>query len=61
MFHQSSQENIRKSIVFTSAVGFCPDKFPISTAKVLLDAVGYVCSESLKSDDCFLRVMSVMS
>ena len=26
--------------------------FPLSTVKVMIDAVGYACSESVKSDDC---------
>ena len=28
------------------------DKFPLYTVKVLFDAVGYVCLESVKCDDC---------
>ena len=29
--------------------------FPLNTAKVLIDAVGYVCYESVKCDDCALQ------
>ena len=39
-----------KTICLKSSVGIWPDKFPLSTAKVLSDAVGYVCSESVKCD-----------
>ena len=36
-------------------VGFRLTNFPLITAKALSDAVGYVCSESVKCDDCSPR------
>ena len=30
---------------------------PLSTAKVLIDAVGYVCLESVKCDDCMYQTL----
>ena len=37
---------MKKIIRFRSDVGFWAEDFPLSTAKFLIDAVGYVCSES---------------
>ena len=51
------QSTMRKTIRLKSGVGFWPDKFPLSTAKVLIDAVGYVCSESVKCDDCLPQTL----
>ena len=38
-------------------MGFGLAKFPQSTAKVLGDAVGYVCFESVKCDDCMFHTL----
>ena len=46
-----------KTIRLKSGVGFGSDKFPLSTAKVLIDAVGYVFSESVKCDDCLPQTL----
>ena len=37
--------------------GFGLTNFPLSTAGVLIDDVGYVCSESVKCDDCLLQTL----
>ena len=44
---------------FKSGVGFRLDKFPppLSTAKALIDAVGYVCLESVKCDHCMCQTL----
>ena len=50
---------MRKTIRLKSGMGFWPDKSPppLSTAKVLIDDVGYVCSESGKCDDCLPQTL----
>ena len=40
-----------------SGVDFWLDKSPLSTAKVLIDAVGYVCLESVKYDACMCQTL----
>ena len=40
-----------------SSVGIWPDKFPLSTARFLIDDVGYVCSESVKCDNCLPQTL----
>ena len=40
-----------KTVRLKSVVGFGLTNFSLSTAKVLIDAVGYICSESVKRDD----------
>ena len=52
-----SQKYMRKAAHFKSGVGFWLDRFPPSTAKVLIDAVGYVCLESVKWDYCMCQTL----
>ena len=40
-----------------SSVVFGQTNSPLSTARVLIDAVGYVCSESVKCDDCLPKTL----
>ena len=49
----------RKTTRFKSSVGFWLDKSPLSTAKNLIDAEGYmyVCFESVKCYDCMCRTL----
>ena len=49
--------SMRKTTRLKSGVCFCPDKYPLSTARVLIDAVSYVCSESVKCDDCLPQTL----
>ena len=44
--------HMRKTIRLKSVWVFGLTNSPLSTAEVLIDAVGYVCSESVKCDDC---------
>ena len=55
--HFLCSHTMRKTIRLKSGVGFGLTNSPLSTAKVLIDAVGYVCSESVKCDDCLPRTL----
>ena len=48
-----------KTALSKSGVGFwlTPPPPPPCTAKVLIDAVGYVCLESVKYDDCMCQTL----
>ena len=48
---------MRITIRLKSSVGIWPDKFPPSTARVLIDDVGYVCSESVECD-CLTQTLA---
>ena len=48
---------MRKTTRLKSGGGIWPNKSPLSTARVLIDAVGYVCSESMKCDDCLPQTL----
>ena len=48
---------MRKTIRLKSGVGSGLTNYPLSTAKFLIDAVGYVCSESVKSDNFFPQTL----
>ena len=49
--------NMRKTTRLKSGWGFGQTNSPLSTAKVLIDAVGCVCSESVKCDDCLPQTL----
>ena len=36
---------------------FCLSNYPLTTAKVLIDVVGFICSESVKCDDCLPKTL----
>ena len=48
---------MRKTAGFKSGVCFALTDSPLSTAKVLIDVVGYVCLESVKCDDCICQTL----
>ena len=48
---------MRKTIRLKSGWVFGLQNSPLSTAKVLIDAVGYVCSVSVKYDDCLPKTL----
>ena len=50
--------NMRITTRLKSTVGiFGQTNSPLSTARVLIDAVDYVCSESMKCDDCLPQTL----
>ena len=48
---------MRKTTHLKSVWGFGQENPPLSTARVLIDAVGYVCSESVICDDCLPQTL----
>ena len=48
---------MRKTARFKSGVGFGLTNFPPSTAKVLIDAVGFACLEAMEADDCMCQIL----
>ena len=48
---------MRITIRLKSNVGIWPGKPPLNPARVLINAVGFVCSESVKCDECLPKTL----